>query len=138
VVRADLRFGRILGIVFGTVLGIVLGIMSGNGNGIGIGNGIVNGIEKGNESNLGAAIVAGIFFGFFLAFTFGLLRAPAAMRYFAFLLCVRVGPRALPWRLGRFLHWATEAGLLRTAGIAYQFRHRELQDWLAHHPPPPT
>ena len=138
VVRADLRFGRILGIMFGTVLGIVLGIMSGNGNGIGIGIGIISGIKKGNESNLGTAIAAGILFGFFLAFTFGLLRAPAAMRYFAFLLCVRVGPRALPWRLGRFLHWATKAELLRTSGIAYQFRHRELQDWLARNPTPPT
>ena len=112
--------------------------MSENGNGIGIGIGIVSGIKKGNESNLGTAIAAGILFGFFLAFTFGLLRAPAAMRYFAFLLCVRVGPRALPWRLGRFLHWATKAELLRTSGIAYQFRHRELQDWLARNPTPPT
>jgi hypothetical protein len=43
----------------------------------------------------------------------------------------------LPWRLGRFLHWCyTDAGLVRTAGIAYQFRHRELQDYLARHPQP--
>jgi hypothetical protein len=38
---------------------------------------------------------------------------------------------ATPWRLSRFLQWATNAGLLRSAGIAHQFRHRELQDWLA-------
>ncbi|MDQ0904259.1 hypothetical protein QFZ22_000244 [Streptomyces canus] len=55
----------------------------------------------------------------------------AGMRYIALLLCTRLGPRALPWRLARFLQWATNAGLLRGAGIAHQFRHRELQDWLA-------
>ncbi|MFE9775623.1 NACHT domain-containing protein [Streptomyces sp. NPDC005931] len=36
----------------------------------------------------------------------------------------------LPWRTGAFLNWACEAGLLRVAGLAYDFRHRELQDWL--------
>ncbi|MGX7829657.1 hypothetical protein ACTG9Q_31675 [Actinokineospora sp. 24-640] len=41
---------------------------------------------------------------------------------------------SLPWRLGRFLHWCYQAGLIRQAGIGYQFRHRELQDHLAHHP----
>lgn len=36
----------------------------------------------------------------------------------------------LPWRLTPFLDWACQAGLLRVSGGAYQFRHRELQDWL--------
>ncbi|MFK4071958.1 NACHT domain-containing protein [Streptomyces sp. NPDC029674] len=58
-------------------------------------------------------------------------------RYIALLVCTRRGRQALPWRLRRFLHWATEAGLLRVAGTAYQFRHRELQDWLAALPPTP-
>jgi hypothetical protein len=35
-----------------------------------------------------------------------------------------------PWRLGAFLEWACEAGLLRASGLAYQFRHQQLQDWL--------
>jgi hypothetical protein len=35
-----------------------------------------------------------------------------------------------PWRFGRFLDWALDAGLLRVSGVAYQFRHRELQQWL--------
>lgn len=56
---------------------------------------------------------------------------PASMRYVVFLLLTRFGHHRLPWRLGRFLHWATQVGIMRTAGIAYQFRHRELQDWLA-------
>ncbi|MGW2102455.1 NACHT domain-containing protein [Streptomyces olivaceoviridis] len=43
----------------------------------------------------------------------------------------------LPVRLERFLDWAVSAGVLRRAGSAYQFRHRELQDWQASHPDPP-
>ncbi|MFF9819278.1 NACHT domain-containing protein [Streptomyces sp. NPDC014006] len=45
--------------------------------------------------------------------------------------------RILPFRLGTFLDWATDLGLLRLAGPAYQFRHRELQEWLATTPLPP-
>ncbi|WP_211280206.1 NACHT domain-containing protein, partial [Streptomyces lushanensis] len=66
----------------------------------------------------------------------------AGVRYLAFLLCTRRwwSARPLPWRLGRFLDWCCDAGLTRTAGIAYQFRHRELQDFLVrshvHHDPP--
>ncbi|MGW6745577.1 NACHT domain-containing protein [Streptomyces sp. NPDC055025] len=56
----------------------------------------------------------------------------AGVRYIAFLLCTRRwwSHQPLPWRLGRFLDWCCDAGLTRTAGIAYQFRHRELQDFL--------
>lgn len=36
-----------------------------------------------------------------------------------------------PRRLGPFLDWAYEAGLLRLSGIAIQFRHHALQDWIS-------
>lgn len=36
-----------------------------------------------------------------------------------------------PLRFGAFLDWAHQAGLLRVSGIAYQFQHQQLQDWLA-------
>ena len=42
----------------------------------------------------------------------------------------------LPRRVGQFLDWAYHANLLRMSGTAVQFRHRELQDWLARHPEP--
>ncbi|MER5988313.1 NACHT domain-containing protein [Streptomyces sp. NPDC001787] len=60
----------------------------------------------------------------------------AGVRYLAFLLCTRRywSGQPLPWRLGRFLDWCCEAGLMRTAGIAYQFRHREIQDFLIRGP----
>jgi hypothetical protein len=40
----------------------------------------------------------------------------------------------LPWRAGRFLDWAAAIGLLRVSGTAYQFRHRELFEWLVQEP----
>lgn len=40
-----------------------------------------------------------------------------------------------PLRLAAFLGWAHHAGLLRTSGTAYQYRHRQLQDWLTPDPP---
>ena len=39
----------------------------------------------------------------------------------------------LPPRVGQFLDWAYRANLLRMAGTAAQFRHRELQAWLISH-----
>ncbi|MEU9851800.1 hypothetical protein [Streptomyces sp. NPDC047974] len=51
-----------------------------------------------------------------------------SFRYLVFLVMAR---DVLPWRLGRFLHACHQAGILRTAGAAYQFRHHELQDHLA-------
>ncbi|MFE1426184.1 NACHT domain-containing protein [Streptomyces fungicidicus] len=39
--------------------------------------------------------------------------------------------RRLPAGLGGFLDWCVEAGIMRVEGFAYQFRHRELQEWLA-------
>ena len=55
------------------------------------------------------------------------------MRYAVILALSR---RTLPARLGRFLRHAEAAGLLRIEGMAYQFRHRELQEWLAAHQTP--
>jgi hypothetical protein len=36
----------------------------------------------------------------------------------------------LPMRLSAFLDWAGDAGLVRLAGTAVQFRHRDFQTWL--------
>ncbi|MDT9696710.1 hypothetical protein [Streptomyces sp. P17] len=61
----------------------------------------------------------------------GAFRGPVG--YMAFLLWNR--PR-LPLRLARFLDWSVTAGLMRTSGVAYQFRHREFQEWLVRNPVP--
>jgi hypothetical protein len=77
--------------------------------------------------------VAGFAGGFAVALTLGL----AGWRYVALLLCTRCwNSQWLPWRLAGFLDWCYKAGLIRIAGIGYQFRHRELQDYLARNPLP--
>ena len=89
--------------------------------------GIVAGLAKGLVAGLAMGRVAGL--------AMGLVAGLAGIRYIAFLLCARRwSDHWLPWRLGRFLHWCYEAGLIRIAGISYQFRHRELQDYLARNP----
>ncbi|MEV6594550.1 NACHT domain-containing protein [Streptomyces acidicola] len=54
----------------------------------------------------------------------------ASSRYLAFRYRTR---GRFPLRLGAFLDWAAEAGLLRRSGSGFEFRHRELRDWLADH-----
>lgn len=67
----------------------------------------------------------------------GFMFERARWRYLALLLWTRRWSRHwLPWRLNHFLWWCYGAGLLRLAGISYQFRHRELQDYLARNPIP--
>ncbi|MFI7416258.1 NACHT domain-containing protein [Nonomuraea sp. NPDC049684] len=75
-----------------------------------------------------AAVAVGAVFGMSLVASWSPL---LARRYLGLLLATR---GRLPWRLGRFLHRCYGAGLLRISGIAYQFRHRELQDYLATRP----
>ncbi|MGW1068934.1 hypothetical protein ACWD4F_30995 [Streptomyces aureus] len=108
--RDDLVVGLTLALVDGLTLGLAAGLASGLMTGLALG--------------LGAGLMAGLACGL----TSGVVR-----RYAVFLLCSR---NQLPFRLVRFLDWACEAGLLRYSGPAYQFRHRELQRWLADHPDP--
>ena len=90
---------------------------------------LVVGNRLGSGSGSTALPIVLLDFAGVLLIGLGLLRfGGASRRYLAMLICTR---RKLPWRLGRFMDWACEAGLLRKSGIAYQFRHAELQAWLA-------
>jgi hypothetical protein len=92
---------------------------------------IVAGLAMGLVAGLAMGPVVGIAIGV----AAGIVAGRAGIRYSAFLLCTRRwSDYWLPWRLGHFLHWCYEAGLIRTAGISYQFRHQELQDYLARNP----
>ncbi|GAA2521335.1 NACHT domain-containing protein [Pilimelia columellifera] len=62
---------------------------------------------------------------FFLAMEPG----TAVLRYHLGLM-VAAAHRVAPVRMGRFLEWSTAIGVLRVSGAAYQFRHRELYEWL--------
>lgn len=82
-----------------------------------------------SDESFGLTVAKWSAMGPFVAVNVALI-TPAG-RYFALLLSTR---GQLPWRLSRFLRACYEAQLLRTAGLAYQFRHRELQEHLVRHP----
>ncbi|MDT0310608.1 NACHT domain-containing protein [Streptomyces sp. DSM 44917] len=106
VLRKAHVFGLAFGLAFGFVSGFAVGFVSG----------FAVGLAAGLATGLAAGLAAG----------------SVSVRYVVLLWLARRGSgRWLPWRLGRFLEWCCQAGLMRTAGIAYQFRHRELQDFLA-------
>ncbi|THA28110.1 NACHT domain-containing protein [Streptomyces sp. A1547] len=117
-VRVDLRSGLLIGFSAATALAIA-------------DFGAISIAAPGPMGSVGGAliffIISVVFYGIFVG-VLGIIWASAWRRYVATVLCTR---RRLPRRLGRFLAWASEAGLLRIAGNAYQFRHRELQDNLA-------
>lgn len=94
-------------------LGLVFGLVSGLVGGLGL------------VSELVGELVSGL--------VLGLMGVLTGTRYVAFLLCTRrpFTTHPLPWRLGHFLNWCYH--LIRQAGISYQFRHRELQHYLARH-----
>ncbi|GGV72392.1 hypothetical protein GCM10010277_85230 [Streptomyces longisporoflavus] len=72
---------------------------------------------------------AGITANILILFGWCLLAEPA--RWCAWYLAFRLRACGrLPWRTGAFLNWAAETGLLRVAGLAYEFRHHELRAWL--------
>ncbi|WP_285784550.1 NACHT domain-containing protein [Microbispora sp. NBRC 16548] len=103
---------------------------------VGISLGLPAGLAGGFAADQGT-IISGLAYGIAVCFSLGFAPKPAGWRYVALLLCTRRWNSVwLPWRLGRFLNWAYKAGLLRIAGISYQFRHKELQDYLATHPAP--
>jgi hypothetical protein len=111
-------------------------------------------VTQGLAHDLTILLGCGLGFGFMMGFTFGpvagffggaaglaigsfLLADSPWLRYFV---ATRILARRcqLPPRPGLFLDWAYAAGLLRLAGIAIQFRHRDLQDQLVSTPASPT
>ncbi|MFD9793641.1 NACHT domain-containing protein [Streptomyces sp. NPDC059070] len=161
-VRADLTVGLVAGptlglayalvcavsIILGTVYGTTLtaGTVTGHPAGIhtlgagldalatALGSAFTTGLTAGLTDSRAFLLVGWLASGLAMGLAAGLyLIAGAGRRYLVFLLCSQ---GRLPLRLGSFFHWAYEGGLLRISGAAYQFRHRELQDWLAGHPTP--
>nr|SBO97648.1 hypothetical protein BN4615_P7164 [Nonomuraea gerenzanensis] len=77
--------------------------------------------------SLACALIGGV--------TFGLAFGAVAWTRTMIGLAVAATRGLLPLRLWTFLDWACEARLLRVSGATYQFRHRELQDFLTSAPP---
>ncbi|MEU6227299.1 NACHT domain-containing protein [Streptomyces sp. NPDC047042] len=128
------------GLADGTLTGVIAGLIVGlSGNWTGSATAVMG-------SRLAFILIAGVVGGFTNGPMYGFFTASgcvigmmvnfagglAGLRYLALLLCARRHSSIwVPWRLGNFLDWCCEAGLMRVAGMAYQFRHRELQEFLA-------
>jgi len=77
-------------------------------------------------------------YGIIYGFTAGIMLASMAFigailssSYGRYLFSVYIGTSyKLPLRLSGFLEWCHSAGILRLSGAGYQFRHRELLDYL--------
>ncbi|MFI6254192.1 NACHT domain-containing protein [Streptomyces sp. NPDC051016] len=151
-VWGDLAVGLTTGLIAGCATGLTVGLTQGVAGGLAAGvtagvsgalafgtaAGLAYGLAAGLTTGLATGLVTDLGTGFTLGLAGGVvggiyLFTGAGRRYLVFLCCSR---GRLPWRLGGFLNWAYGAGLLRTSGTAYQFRHRELQDWLTAHPHP--
>ena len=105
IIRRDLTVGLVVGLLGGLVVGLAAGLVGG----------LVVGLVAGLVGGLAA----------------GLIMMAAVVRYISLLLCTRRWTTLwLPWRLGRFMNWCYQAGLFRVAGMGYQFRHKELLDYL--------
>jgi hypothetical protein len=83
----------------------------------------------------GAGLPKSILFGVLTLVAFapilGLPIASIAWTRYKLALFILYLEHRLPWRLNAFLVWSYNAGLMRTAGLAYQFRHLRMQAWLA-------
>lgn len=123
IIRHDLLFGLLAGLPAGLAVALAAGAVSG------LAFGAPFGLAGGLAFGVAAAAAVGLTGGLTSGLTGGLL----TIRYLALLLCA-----PLPWRLGRFLTACYQAGVVRIAGAGYQFRHRELQDYLTRHRVPVT
>jgi hypothetical protein len=116
--RTDRRAGFATGLAVGLTFGLAVGLAFILGRAI-------NHASPEITPDLVFGLCAGLAAGLFT-----LLWSPRASgRYAVGVVCAAI-IRRFPLRLKDFMTWACDSGLLRTAGTAYQFRHRELQDWL--------
>ena len=125
VVRQDLLFG-LAGVLVGVlVAGLMVGLATENAGALEVEFMFIR------LGALGVVIAGALAVGLVA----GLMVGRAGIRYLVLVLCTRRWTTHwLPWRLGRFMDWCYQAGLLRIAGVGYQFRHDELQGYLARVP----
>ncbi|MFE6222745.1 NACHT domain-containing protein [Streptomyces sp. NPDC057854] len=132
---------RVLGIPFRHLTRanrLLLGAWAGGGYGLSVGYRLV-GVEVTGLADvpgaLWGAMIAGAVLGMPLTSlssveTWSTVRGAAhGRRHRVFLVCA-AARRRLPLRLGRFLTWAHEGGLLRVDGTSFRFRHDEFEQYL--------
>ncbi|MGW7094541.1 NACHT domain-containing protein [Streptomyces sp. NPDC054874] len=113
----------------------VWGVLSGGMYGFGVAVNIVRATPTDIPTAVWVAAVAGACVGVPLCRTWSvetyssIKGSVPGRRHKVFLVCAALRGR-LPLRLGRFLDWAHEGGLLRVDGHAYRFRHDEFEQYL--------
>lgn len=143
-----LAVGLAVGLVFGPAFGLSVGLASTQQSAMQPGDpirqacavDIVTGLVFGLTVGLVSGLLLGLTDGLAVGLTVGLTVGLAGCLAIGFLdsvwpryvLTVRSLSRTdqLPRQLGQFLDWAYIAGLVRLAGAATQFRHRDLQTHL--------
>ena len=133
--------GVLVGVVIGVIYGVVIGLNDASPQAIGPRDviradgqyGVVIGVGIGLLIGVGdgAGVVVAVWTGVVGGLVGGLgIGAKAWTRYHIAVTIAALPPRSGPLRFSAALEWAYQAGLLRLSGVAYQFRHRQLQDWL--------
>jgi hypothetical protein len=132
VIRADGRFRLAVALAVGILIGLPVGLFFGfldRNHALGAALGLAAGLTAGITAALSGAphwdaslLIAG-------PTDTGNGGASVWTRFYVSVLAGKLRRRG-PLRFAEFLDWAQRAGLLRVLGIAYQFRHRQLQDLL--------
>ncbi|MFG3498265.1 NACHT domain-containing protein [Streptomyces sp. NPDC047928] len=116
---------------------VTFGATAGGGYGLAVGYHLV-GVEATELADISASVwgaaavgaVLGIPLATWSVESWSTVKGAAhGRRHRVFLACSALR-RRLPLRLGRFLDWAHEGGLLRVDGISYRFRHDEFEQYL--------
>ncbi|MFI6645414.1 NACHT domain-containing protein [Streptomyces sp. NPDC050504] len=133
---AGLTYGLVIGLAYGLAVGLAIGAQADPRRIAAPGEVMQEDAKFGLAVGLALGLAGGLAFGLPLGLAFGLIPGlivglRSARRYVVFLWCAR---KVLPFHLTTLLAYGYRAGLLRRSGNAYQFRHRELQQWLAAQP----
>jgi len=126
----SLASGLAVGLAVGLTVGLVDLLTSGPTTGL-----VLGGQESGWVDMRTFMLVGGLAYGVPLGLAVGLTYGHGNV-WLRYVLGVRSAARqgTLPRRPARFLDWCLDTGLMRMAGNAIQFRHRQLQDWLTTDP----
>jgi hypothetical protein len=140
-----LTFGLTIGLATGLTIGLAAGLADSSPQVVGPRDvicadgiyGLVAGVTYGLLCGLAVGLVGGLAAGLTVALAtglaIGLTWAAGVWTRYHISVAIAAARGAGPMRYGAFLDWAAQTGLLRVSGVAYQFRHRQLQDWLTSH-----
>jgi NACHT domain len=111
-------------LVFGLALGSVAGIATG------LPGGLTGGLAARLHLNAHLSVPGSAFLAIVISLIAGVALGSRAWLRYAIAISFLAPRGRLPWKTRELLDWAATAGLLRTSGIAYQFRHDDLREYL--------